>query len=814
MFWYDGQQELRQEFETLELPGIEKVEIANNEFILKRRLLRLQPKQKFLLYHYGPQPSDEENWLLDVLLAHTPFSTDQAAMWLGELELGPEFGDLVSAHAEFFGAEKRKQALKKLLRSDDTASAMRLKMLAVCAGAEPRLDSVLENLFQELAEERDDKLRLIRRCSLDEVLWEELKRHFGYVSDSPGLKDFVVTLFKDGYARETEGEARLYDDAVVLLKRWKDSRSFSEGFETLSAECAEVLGIERDLQERDFRDLLEMDYFELVDRKIVSDLVRAIAEREWPPGEIIQWVQQRRQSYWYDRCRSMYEALESAARFVQTMDQAELGMENLADGFTRYHQGWYAIDTHYRKFVYHLRRSGQASLMAPLAEQIENRYVNDYLLPVNDRWQGLVDQASSWEMPDAVPQRRFFGRWVQPFVEREHRVCVIISDALRYEIGAELRRRILAEDRYDCRLEPMLAQLPTYTQLGMAALLPNRRLEIASDKGASVLIDGNSATGTVNRDKTLKQALQGEAEAIGFEEVMAMHRDDLRERLKASRVVYVYHNQIDHTGDKRHSEAQVFEAAENAQEELLKLIKKLAGNNVYNMIVTADHGFLYQDRKLDEGDFSSATPEGDEIFHRDRRFVTGRGLKDAAGFKRYKAAELGLEGDLEVQVSKSINRLRLKGSGSRFVHGGATLQEVAVPVLLINKTRQSDIRQVEVDFVRSGQKDITTGQLAVLFYQAEPVSEKVQGRTLFAGIYAADGQLISDRHELIFDRSSENAREREFKVRFVLTREANDYNEQEVFLRLDERHGDTSHFQEYKSVRYLIRRLFMSEFDL
>jgi hypothetical protein len=46
---------------------------------------------------------------------------------------------------------------------------------------------------------------------------------------------------------------------------------------------------------------------------------------------------------------------------------------------------------------------------------------------------------------------------------------------------------------------------------------------------------------------------------------------------------------------------------------------------------------------------------------------------------------------VEVQIPKSINRLRLKGSGSRFVHGGASLQEVVIPVLKINKKRQSDV---------------------------------------------------------------------------------------------------------------------------
>ena len=32
VFWYDAEQELRNEFEALSLPGIEKLELSNNEY--------------------------------------------------------------------------------------------------------------------------------------------------------------------------------------------------------------------------------------------------------------------------------------------------------------------------------------------------------------------------------------------------------------------------------------------------------------------------------------------------------------------------------------------------------------------------------------------------------------------------------------------------------------------------------------------------------------------------------------------------------------------------------------------------------------
>ena len=121
VFWYDAKQELRDDFEALQLPEVEKLTLVNNEYGIKYKLLREQPEQKFLLYREGPQPADLDNWLLDVQLAHGEFRTDQVAIWLSELELGLEFTDVVQAHAEFFQAIKRKDALKKLLKADDTA---------------------------------------------------------------------------------------------------------------------------------------------------------------------------------------------------------------------------------------------------------------------------------------------------------------------------------------------------------------------------------------------------------------------------------------------------------------------------------------------------------------------------------------------------------------------------------------------------------------------------------------------------------------------------------------------------------------------
>ena len=644
------------------------------------------------------------------------------------------------------------------------------------------MEDCLENLLSEESVNRDQsslfnqekdnpKFRLIERCRLEGFLWEQMKRIYGYESESPGVKDFAIQLFKFCYFQNftdhsTLSTNRLSSDAIVFLKRWKDSRQYEAAFEALSSEYAEILNIEQDLGLRDYRTLAELDYFRLIDQKILSDLVKSVADRTISAGDCAVLVRQRRMSHWYNEFRNHYEAVDVAARFLVGLAEVNLVIDSMLDGVQRYSQSWFRIDQLYREYIYHAAKSGQTSLLESLTDQIENLYSNSYLLKVNNNWQQHVDATDKWDVPPIPMQRSFFDRWVRPFLKDNKKIVIIVSDALRYEIGEELLLLIRQEDRYTASIEPAVAMLPSYTQLGMAALLPNNDIVFADDESGTVYVNGQSSQGTVNRNKILAGGIEQRATAIKSDDLLRLNGEDSRSMLRDHDVIYVYHNRIDAVGDKRESEERVFEAVEDGLQELIKIIKKLTGANANNLLVTTDHGFIYQHRAIEESDYIDAEPSGDKIFFRDRRFVLGKGLTENPGLRKFSAAQVGLNGDMEIQIPKSINRLRLKGSGSRYVHGGASLQETVIPVLHINKKRQSDISVVEVDILRGGTSVITSGQLAVVFYQTQPVSDKVQQRSLRVGIYTQAGELVSDRHELVFDMASENSRERELPVRF------------------------------------------------
>lgn len=812
VFWYDEEESLRGDFDAIKLPEVEKVELANNEFGLKYRLLREQPMQKFLIFKSGPQPEDRDNWLLDVQLAHTDFRTDKASLWLTELELPYEFRPIVNCHEFFFNSAKRRDQLKDRVTKTDTSTQICIKMLGVCADSDSRIDSVLENLLEELASDMASKrYELITKCGLDPFLWEQVDKSYQYKSNTPSVKDFAIELFKSCYQMELGGTGKLGNEALVFLKRWKDSRTHEKPFETLSDRFSEVLGIHNDLERRELKQLAEVDYFRLIDQRVLSELANKVLSRSISAGECTQVIRSRRRGHWYREYADLYEAVGYATELLHMLNTLSLDLASIEQGVAAYVSSLYKVDQVYRKFIYHSVRAGQATFFGPLNQQICKLYTNSFLLPLGDRWQELVDKLERWSLPGQRHQTDFYKSYVGRVLDKNNKVYVIISDAMRFEIGEELCRLIRAEDKFEAKIEHMISVLPSYTQLGMAALLPHSELQINADKTPTVNLNGQSSSGTANREKILKSATKGSALAIKADELIAKTKEEVRELVRDHDVIYVYQNIIDKRGHTRDTERKSFEATEEAMEEIVKLVRKLTSANATNVVITADHGFIYQD-EVEESDFSSNEITGNETAS-DRRFVVGNQLKISGGAKLYGSAELGLKGALEVAVPKSINRLRKSGASVRFMHGGSTLQEIVIPVIQIRKRRAADVSAVEVDLLPPTTSVISTGQVALAFYQTAPMTEKVQARKLRIGFYAADGELISDSHEITFDLLSDNARERELKLRLVLSKIADDYNQQQVMLRMEEQEGGSTHFKEYKTIPFTLRRSFTSDFD-
>ncbi len=408
-------------------------------------------------------------------------------------------------------------------------------------------------------------------------------------------------------------------------------------------------------------------------------------------------------------------------------------------------------------------------------------------------------------------QREFFETWVAPFVARGQKIFVIISDALRFEAAAEYAERLQSANRWTAEVEPMFGSLPSYTQLGMASLLPGRALAVDAGSG-NVSVDGKSAAGTANRNSILAQACGGRACAIQAEKFLELNtKTDGRVLMRDHDVIYIYHNQIDNIGDDSGTEAQTTEAVAKTFDTLDDILRKIANINGTNMLLTADHGFLFQQEPLNEGDMAQL-PAAGEWTYRGRRFCLGRDIPATAGVKTFTPEALGLSGEWAAAFPLALGRFPLQGSGKRYVHGGISLQEIILPVVKIHKARSDDTDKVDVNVLRAPGR-ITTGQLSVGLFQDQPAVEKVLPRTLRIGIFAKDGTPLSEQKTVTFDSKESEARLRETTIGMVLGGVADAHNNSDVELRLEETVEGTNQWVVYRKFDVRLQKAFTGDFD-
>jgi uncharacterized protein (TIGR02687 family) len=745
-------------------------------------------------------------------LAYGVFTADRTSLVQQELGLTTDgISEVVQSHEKFFRAATRVQSLKKLLHADDDALLLQAKMCAVLLGqSEHRLLEITRTLLIENSNGVDVKYGALAEYDLDEFYWQGVASIYGYTSPRPSIADFVLWMFRQaiaGFKSDAPGELR---QVQLDFGNLRNDRHSQEALAKLARRAARDLDYADTIEDASFRDLSGIDLFEEIDQKIISDLAGAVAQRTVSAREVSEVIRSRQSSIWVEGYRKLYAAIGCASDLLAALSALNLSMTSFDEGLERYRTDWFRIDQLYRQFTFAARTAPaeQIRVLEELRAQVESFYANKFLYTLGAAWQQQVDGIDRWRSAVLSTQTSFYTDHVMPITKDGRRkAVVIISDAMRYEVAEELGSRIRQEDRYDADLKAMLGVLPSYTQLGMAALLPHSTIGHSND-GDPVRVDGQRTDGTANRSKIL-EAVEGTA--IQGEDVFSLTRDELRELYQEHQVLYVYHNRIDATGDKPGTERQVFEAVEDTLRELVDLVKRLTNANATNILLTADHGFLFQDTALADAFYLSTLPQGDEIKVTNRRYVLGRGLKEDPAFKHFTSTQLGLDSDLDLQIPKSIHRLRLPGAGSRFVHGGASLQEIVVPVLVINKKRKSDTRLVNVEVLPESDK-ITTGQLVVKLFQSEPISEKVQARTVRAGLYVGE-TLISNQLELVFDQASSDKRDRYQSAQMLLSQDANDHNNRAVEFRLEEQIPNTNQWRVYTKAMYTLKRSFASDFD-
>lgn len=849
VFWNDSSAEFVdyvQQGLSGELAEVTVLDTSKHGGLATKLLLEREDTQgKYLLYSPGEEPPPEEDWLLDIRTYSATFHADMASIWLQELGFhGFSLRGHLTERKDFLKSQARRQKLKQLLAGDDDEVAIDLKMIAVVVGSSVAdVFSILRALCQgHLADGVFDlttppqAVGQLQKMGLLEGFWACVARAFGYQHDAPSIAGLLRHLFVTDLvhqAGDIKVDALAHFDlpaagrqnAVVCLTQWRDSSTNVASYDAAAEAISTDLRIKDHLSGLALDSLAEVFTFWDCERRSATLLKdRVMEELEGDAFSVSGFASHRRAGHWLQgpnrekperkALADAYEAIVAAADLFALMQshQNRLTFETPEDLLKAYQKELYHFDQLYRWFHTKAKAAQRQSwdLLKSLADKVEDVYGNGFLQPLGFEWSRLLDKGflDDWKSKAMPAQQNFYAKTIRPYLQESDRkrAYVIISDGFRYEAAQELVAGLKGKYRMDADLSCMLGVLPSYTALGMASLLPHKRLSYSAN--GDVLADDKSTAGTEGRNKQL-EAVEGMA--CQAKALRAMKMAEAREFIGDKRVVYIYHDVIDARGDTASTEGETFQAVEECIGELEELVQFCVNKlNASNVWVTADHGFIYQEGKLDATDKSQLEQKPGNAIKAKKRYVIGSDLGVDPSAHHGSIQAIDSDDDwMEFWVPRGANRFHFVG-GAKYVHGGAMPQEVVVPLVKVTQLRGSkkeDSKSRKVGAQVLGSSHIITApKYRFEILQTEAVGERREPTTL--KVVILDGATeVSSLERVVLDSSSGNMDDRK---REVILKLANIEFDKSKGYKLVLRDAETE--AEIQSVPVVIDRSFTDDF--
>lgn len=793
VFWYDEAADFADDIDSIELENAKIYKLTkDNQFYTKYFLERMDKTTNYLIYAPFPKPNVRDNHLEDTLLYSKRFFADRASLLSVDLGIEEKYKPIIEKHIKFFANKIRTQRFYDLEIENFNEDNIIIGLLsATCKARTCSFEEVVRVILTEDSLEDNKLLQEFAKYDLQEAFWKLCEQHFGYTDGKPTLERLLVTMFVTYTARYVQAElppawksfvSYKSGNIIAFLDSLMNSVLYRDRYDELSAHVSKKLNVLSEFAGYRFDDLLECDTFLAVDQILAKWIVERLLVEDTGAKldelTIPEICEKRSKMHFGRKTSRIYQLLSSAYSMVKVADYHN------SDGFKaivdRYVANDYLIDQQYRKFYYCYDQLENTDAFEKLRDLVENIYTNDYLNSLLPAWNIGIQANIAGVLP---LQREFYNTNLRYSKER---TVVIISDAMRYEVGQELFSRMQDDPKCTAKLSVQLGVLPSYTRLGMASLLPHKTLEMNDD--FKVLVDGVLCDNLAGREQVL-QAYCQDSVCVQFDDIKNLKIADLRDLLTKRQIIYVYHNQIDARGDKANTEDEVFNACEEAVQEIMDLIHKISvSGNTYHFFVTADHGFIYKRDKLSESDKISSKST-DKAFV-NRRFIVSKALLKDNGIDHMSMRQvLGNEDDKFVSYPVSSNVFKVTGGGANFVHGGSSPQEMLVPVLEVKMERgHMETKNAEITLVSIVHK-ITNLITSMDFIQSEAVSDVVKAANYRIYFISGDNEKISNENTYVADSREESAQKRIFRLRFTFKNKKYDKDKQYYLVVYDEETG-------------------------
>lgn len=792
VFWYDEKGEFAEDIDGIELTNANIYKLGHgNQFYTKYFLEKVDTTTNYLIYAPFPKPPVAENHLEDMLLYSKRFYADRVSLLSVDLGIEDKYKPIIEKHIKFFANKERTQRFYDLEIENFTEENILIGLMsAVCKTRTCSFDEVIRVLLTD--DTLDDNKFIVDFCKYDllDSFWKYVEQQFGFSSPKPTLEKFLISMFVTYADRYISAE---------LPKGWKGFISYKSGniiafmdnlmnnvlyrdkYDELSAYVARTLDVATVLLDYAPDTLIECDSFADIDillirwikeRLLAEDLIARLDNKN-----LCEICEMRFKMHFGKKYAKVYQTLSCAYFIISQASYEPL------DGFKKIIDNYVAsdcvIDNCYREFYTNYEHLEDTFGLEELRELVENIYTNEYLGKLLPKWNvGLMEQ----DALNLIPlQRDFFSKYVR---SNKERTVVIISDGMRFEVGCELFKKM--QDNPKCKdslsIKPMLSVLPSYTRLGMGALLPHKTLELTDD--FKELVDGKYAIDTSSRQAVL-QSYVPESRCVKYSDIKGLKGMALRDIFTAQQVVYIYHDQIDNAGEN--TEDEVFDACAKAIEEIAELIQRIANSaNTYRFIVTSDHGFIYKRNPVQQSDKISTAEEPGKL--KKRRYIVAKEPVVDDGIMNISLGYmLGNEDDKIISYSCSTSVFSARGnSGLNYVHGGSSPQEMLVPVIDIKMDKGAvETRTVRIMLVSLVQK-ITNLITTLDFIQSEPVSDVVKGTKYKLYFLSDDNEKISNENIYVADKRDEDVQKRLFRMRFTFKNKKYDKGKKYYLVAYDE----------------------------
>ncbi len=797
IFWYDEDREFENKIGNISLQNARILILTGSNFFITKRILEAEDTtSNFLVYCPLRYDKPEDDWLLNIELYSEEFRADLNSIWISEMGLPANsvMRQMVKKYRKFFNEARWRKSVASMAKEIQTASRLHLAVMAsLCGLKKPDPSDIIRTLLAKSLDPAENSIyQNFAMYGAQEPFWVMVSQGTGFTArgEDADLGQLAVHLFLTAATRTIRQEFLSGLEARFSLSH--QAYCYDLVSEWLVSDAQSVYRIARFVEEEtrladrfsrlEIEDLIETEIFPCINECILKMMMTQITDSIIQPDAIRGVVEKRRTKVWYAHFSYYYEGLLALAD-MQAFFLSHAAGFHLAEPrqvWEAYLSDYYQMDSAYRHFHLVFGRSLSVSngelddLFKQVAEQAEALYSGWFLTELCSNWTNVCgEELQRYGRILDASQQEFFYRF--KVASSSNRVYVIISDALRYEVAAELVRQLRQETQCKAELTGMEAIFPTTSNFGLAALLPHNELSIVrkDSGGVAVLADGKT-TEMADREGVLKRA-HAASVALQYKEIIKMKRAERQALVKGMDIVYIYHDKIDeasHTSDNL-----VFSACEDAIAEIKNMVRIICNEfGGAHILITADHGFLYtysplrEDAKVGKDSFQGRDVEVG------RRYAIVE--QDAEPEFLLPVKFMGESVGLRAYTPRENLRLKTGGGGLNYVHGGISLQEVAVPLIdyqyLRNdyKTYQRNREKYETKPVRltllSTSRKISNLIFSLNFFQREEVCDNRAACTYLVYMVDAEGNKISDTNRIIADKTSENVQERTFRCGFNL----------------------------------------------